>query len=47
MTSHVINLNQLKRFDIIIYLKVIFSLIIYYLIYLTYLTNIFNQLILK
>ncbi len=43
ITSHIINLTQLEYFDIIIYLEFDLSLIIYYLTYLTFLVNLFNQ----
>ncbi len=39
------NLTQLGKFDILTYLKVNFSLIIYYLTYLTFLVNLCNQLL--
>ena len=42
MTSHVIDLTQLRRFNIITYLKINLFFIIYYLIYLIFLINIFN-----
>ncbi len=43
MTSHMMNLIWLGQFDIIAYLKVDFSLIIYYLIYLIFSINLFDQ----
>ena len=43
MTSHMIDLTQLRQFHIIIYSKIDFSLIICYLIYLTFLINFYNQ----
>ncbi len=39
MTSHIIDLMQLKQFYIITHLKVDLLLIIYHLIYLTFLLN--------
>ncbi len=44
MTSHVIDLTWSRQFYIITYLKVDLSLIIYHLIYLTFLVNLSNQL---
>ncbi len=43
ITSYMIDLTQLKRFDIIIYPKVNLFLIIHQLTYLTFLVNLFNQ----
>ena len=42
MTSYVIDLTRLEEFDIIIYLKIDISLIIYYLTYLTFLYIIYT-----
>ena len=39
--SHMIDLTQLGRFDIIIYLKINFFFHIYYLIYLIFLINLY------
>ena len=44
MTNHMIDLTQSGQFHIITYLKFDLSLIIYYLIYLTFLINFCNQL---
>lgn len=43
ITSYVIDLTQLKKFHIRTYLKVDLFLIIYHLIYLTFLINFCNQ----
>ena len=44
ITSHIKNLTQLKSFHIIIYPEVDHSLMIYYLTYLTFSVNFYNQL---
>ena len=43
MTSHIIDLTQLKEFYSITYPKIDLFLIIYYLSYLTFLINLLNQ----
>lgn len=43
MTSHLINLTQLKWFSIITYPEFDFSFIIYHLLYLIFPINLFNQ----